>query len=149
MPQNIYDDPNFFQGYSQLRRSREGLTGAPEWQVLREMLPPMQGLRVLDLACGFGAFSRWAREQAARGVVGVDLSEKMLNEARTRTSDTSVAYYLAEMENLGLTDASFDLIYSALALHYIQDLGALCGAETNIDPARAFHLFHRAPHLYR
>jgi catechol 2,3-dioxygenase-like lactoylglutathione lyase family enzyme len=30
MPQNIYDDPEFFAGYSQLRRSREGLTDAPE-----------------------------------------------------------------------------------------------------------------------
>src|SRR5215813_8803598 len=30
MPQNIYDDPEFFAGYSQLRRSREGLAGAPE-----------------------------------------------------------------------------------------------------------------------
>lgn len=132
MPQNIYDDPNFFQGYSQLRRSREGLTGAPEWQVLQEMLPSVQGMRVLDLGCGFGAFSRWAREQGAQRVVGVDLSEKMLNEARARTGDTGVAYYQAEMENPGLAEASFDLIYSALALHYIQDFGALCAALTRI-----------------
>jgi hypothetical protein len=27
MPQNIYDDPEFFAGYSQLPRSREGLAG--------------------------------------------------------------------------------------------------------------------------
>ncbi|AKQ63230.1 Methyltransferase [Myxococcus hansupus] len=31
MAQNIYDDPGFFHGYSQLRRSKEGLSGAPEW----------------------------------------------------------------------------------------------------------------------
>src|SRR5215510_2057644 len=57
MPQNIYDDPEFFTGYSQLRRSREDLVGAPEWLVLRSMLPPLESVRVLDLGCGFGAFA--------------------------------------------------------------------------------------------
>ena len=60
MPQNIYDDPAFFAGYSEFRRSREGLAGAPEWPTLRSMLPPMNGVHVLDLGCGFGAFARWA-----------------------------------------------------------------------------------------
>ena len=46
MPQNIYDDPAFFAGYSQLRRSREGLAGAPEWPVLRSMLPALEGARL-------------------------------------------------------------------------------------------------------
>jgi len=78
MPQNIYDNPEFFAGYSQFLRSREGLAGAPEWPTLRSMLPPMAGLRVLDLGCGFGAFARWAREVGAAHVLGVDLSEKML-----------------------------------------------------------------------
>ncbi|MBF3542891.1 SAM-dependent methyltransferase, partial [Burkholderia pseudomallei] len=31
MTQNIYDDPDFFEGYGQLPRSRDGLDGAPEW----------------------------------------------------------------------------------------------------------------------
>jgi len=126
MPQNIYDNPDFFRGYNQLRRSREGLAGAPEWQVLRMMLPPMQGLRVLDLGCGFGAFSRWAREMGAQRVVGVDLSEKMLDRARALTPNSGVSYYRADVENPGLADASFDLVYSSLVLHYIQDFAAMC-----------------------
>ncbi|UUZ91779.1 hypothetical protein LJK87_40755 [Paenibacillus sp. P25] len=31
MTQNIYDNDEFFQGYSQLNRSVHGLDGAPEW----------------------------------------------------------------------------------------------------------------------
>lgn len=31
MTQNIYDDPGFFQGYSQMARSIGGLDSAPEW----------------------------------------------------------------------------------------------------------------------
>jgi len=126
MPQNIYDDPEFFAGYSQLRRSREGLAGAPEWPVLRSMLPPLKGARVLDLGCGFGAFARWAREMGAARVLGIDRSENMLARARAQTPDPGVTYALADIEHLALPEAAFDLVYSALTLHYIADFGAVC-----------------------
>lgn len=54
MAQNIYDDPCFFAAYSRLPRSQQGLDAAPEWAALHAMLPPLAGLRVLDLGCGFG-----------------------------------------------------------------------------------------------
>jgi len=126
MPQNIYDDPTFFAGYSQFRRSVEGLAGAPEWPSLRAMLPPLAGLRVLDLGCGFGAFVRWAYEQGAASVLGIDLSEKMLAEARQRTPYPNVQYRRGDIEQVNLPDGAFDLIYSSLALHYIEDYAGLC-----------------------
>jgi SAM-dependent methyltransferase len=126
MPQNIYDDPAFFAGYSQLRRSREGLAGAPEWPALRRMLPALEGTRVLDLGCGFGAFARWAREMGAASVLGVDRSKNMLARAHAQTQDPGIAYCLADIEHLALPEAAFDLVYSALTLHYIADFGAMC-----------------------
>ncbi|RWS13582.1 SAM-dependent methyltransferase-like protein, partial [Dinothrombium tinctorium] len=54
MSQNIYDNQEFYENYNKLPRSVEGLGGAPEWPTLREMLPDLNGLRVLDLGCGFG-----------------------------------------------------------------------------------------------
>src|SRR5438128_6471992 len=86
MTQNIYDDPEFFAGYSQLLRSREGLDGMPEWAALKVMLPDLEGLRVVDLGCGFGWFCRWAREAGAAEVLGLEVSEKMLARAREMTS---------------------------------------------------------------
>jgi SAM-dependent methyltransferase/catechol 2,3-dioxygenase-like lactoylglutathione lyase family enzyme len=128
MPQNIYDNPDFFAGYSQFRRSREGLAGAPEWPALRSMLPPLAGLRVLDLGCGFGAFCRWARQMGAESVLGVDLSQRMLDRARAQTPGAGVAYCLADIEHFALPDASFDLVYSSLALHYVENFGDVCAA---------------------
>jgi ubiquinone/menaquinone biosynthesis C-methylase UbiE len=90
------------------------------------MLPPLEGARVLDLGCGFGAFARWAREMGADSVLGVDRSENMLARARTQTRDAGVTYDLADIEHLALPDASFDLVYSSLTLHYIADFGAVC-----------------------
>jgi ubiquinone/menaquinone biosynthesis C-methylase UbiE len=125
MPQNIYDDPQFFEGYSLFRRSREGLAGAPEWPALQRMLPPLKGIRVLDLGCGFGYFARWAGEQGAASVLGIDFSEKMLARARTQTQDPKVTYRRGDIESLALPNASFDLVYSSLVLHYIEDIDAL------------------------
>ncbi len=125
MAQNIYDDDEFFAGYSRLARSVEGLDGAPEWPALRAMLPELRGLRVLDLGCGFGWFCRWARHNGAANVVGIDLSEKMLQRARATTHDAAIAYTQADLEHLELAAGSFDLVYSSLAFHYVENLNAL------------------------
>jgi ubiquinone/menaquinone biosynthesis C-methylase UbiE len=122
MTQNIYDNEEFFAGYSRLPRSIQGLDGAPEWPVLRSMLPDVRGRRVLDLGCGFGWFCRWAREQGAAHVEGIDVSENMLARARATTSDPAIVYSRADMERLALPAAAFDLVYSSLALHYVADL---------------------------
>jgi SAM-dependent methyltransferase len=121
MSDNLYDDPAFFAGYSQLARSREGLAGAPEWPALRAMLPPLEGKHVLDLGCGFGAFARWARKMGAADVIGIDASEKMLARARSLTRDPNVTFRIAAIERLDLPPASVDLVYSSLVLHYIED----------------------------
>ena len=92
MTQNIYDDETFFAGYSQLPRSVHGLEGAPEWPVLRGMLPELAGKRVLDLGCGFGWFCRFAAGEGAAEIVGVDVSERMLARARAETSAAGVRY---------------------------------------------------------
>ena len=125
MAQNIYDTPEFFDGYSRLERSVKGLDGAAEWPALRTMLPSMRGLRVVDLGCGFGWFCRWAREQGAAQILGIDVSENMLARAKTTTSDPLVTYERADLERLGLPAVAFDLAYSSLALHYIEDLAGL------------------------
>lgn len=125
MTQNIYDDPEFFQGYAQMGRSIGGLDAAPEWPALMSMLPPMKGLNVVDLGCGYGWFCRWASEQGAGHVLGLDVSAKMLERARTTTSAPNIQYARADLENLELPPASIDLAYSSLALHYIKNLPGL------------------------
>jgi SAM-dependent methyltransferase len=128
LAQNIYDRPDFFEGYSRLGRSVQGLEGAPEWPALRAMLPEMRGLKVVDLGCGFGWFCRWARENGAAQVTGLDLSENMLARARAETADDSITYQRADLELLDLPAARFDLAYSSLALHYVADAGRLFGS---------------------
>ena len=132
MAQNIYDRPDFFEGYSGLGRSVEGLAGAAEWPAVQSMLPDMRGLRVVDLGCGFGWFCRWAREQGAAQVLGLDVSERMLAQAQNATMDSAITYERGDLEEVDLPAAQFDLAYSSLALHYVEDL------------ARLFAVIHRS-----
>ena len=125
MTQNIYDDPEFFEGYSRLGRSIEGLEGAAEWPALKALLSELRSLRVLDIGCGFGWFCRWARQQGAAAVLGIDVSEKMLARAIATTTDAAITYLRADIECAELPRAAFDLAYSSLALHYVEDLGGL------------------------
>lgn len=131
MTQNIYDDPAFFAGYSRLPRQADGLAAAPEWPMMRTMLPPLAGLRVVDLGCGFGWFARFAREQGAASVLGVDVSQNMIARARRDTDDDRIAYRVADLETLALPQASFDLAYSSLAFHYVADFPRLADALAN------------------
>lgn len=116
MTQNVYDDPEFFAGYSRLDRSVARLDGAAEWPALRA---------VVDLGCDFGWFCRWARELGAARVLGLDVSEKMLARARTASADAAIVYERADLERLDLPAGAFDLAWSSLALHYVENLAGL------------------------
>lgn len=78
---NIYNNEKFFESYSQMTRSQQGLDGAGEWQTLKRLLPDFKKKRVLDLGCGYGWHCLYAAEHGAASVIGVDISEKMLEVA--------------------------------------------------------------------
>ncbi|MBR0796747.1 class I SAM-dependent methyltransferase [Bradyrhizobium jicamae] len=141
MAQNIYDDPDFFAGYSQLPRQVRGLVGAPEWPAIRAMLPDVSGKRVVDLGCGFGWASRWMREQGAASVRGIDLSQNMIARAAEMTQDPAIRYEVADLETLELKEAAFDLVYSALAFHYVRDFDRLTGMLSRALVPGAFLVF--------
>ncbi|AHK00915.1 MULTISPECIES: class I SAM-dependent methyltransferase [Rhizobium/Agrobacterium group] len=121
MKQNIYDDPQFFERYSAMPRSLEGLRQAGEWHELRAMLPTLKDKTVLDLGCGFGWHCRHAVEQGAAHVVGVDLSENMLRRAAEINGGPGIEYRRAAIEDIDFAPESFDLVLSSLALHYVRD----------------------------
>ena len=118
MKQNKYDDMAFFEKYSQMDRSTKGLEAAGEWKTLESMLPDFRGRRILDLGCGFGWHCQYAVEHGAKKVVGVDISEKMLAEAKKRT-DESIQYLCSPIEDIDFPCSSFDVVISSLTFHYL------------------------------
>ena len=120
----IYDDPAFFEKYSDMPRSRLGLEGAGEWHVFRNFMPDFSNKDVLDLGCGFGWHARYAAERNARRVVAIDVSERMLAKAESMGSE-GIEYRLSAMEDLSFPASTFDVIISSLAFHYVKDWDTL------------------------
>ena len=121
MKENPYDNPRFFEKYSQMLRSSQGLEGAGEWRELEKLLPDFSGKRVLDLGCGYGWHCAYAAQHGAAAVLGTDLSEKMLATAQAKNGAPQITYRRSAMEDLAFPDGSFDVILSSLALHYVRD----------------------------
>lgn len=121
MKENKYDNPVFFEKYSQMDRSQKGLAGAGEWETLRDMMPDFHGKRVLDLGCGYGWHCIYAMEQGALSVTGVDISQKMLETAREKTAYPEVTYLQMPIEDISFPPESFEIAISSLALHYVED----------------------------
>lgn len=125
MKENRYDDEAFFEKYSQMNRSVQGLSGAGEWSELKKLLPDFAGKRVLDLGCGYGWHCIYAHDQKASYVLGTDISEKMLDTAKKKSEGKNIAYRRSAMEDLELEPESFDVVISSLAFHYVADFPAM------------------------
>lgn len=121
MKENKYDDKIFYEKYSQMNRSKEGLSGAGEWETLKGMLPDFKGKRMLDLGCGYGWHSIYAMENGASSVVGIDISQNMLKVAKEKTHFSEVEYICGAIEDMDFKEESFDIVLSSLAFHYIKD----------------------------
>jgi len=109
----------------QYRRTKDApLRRYVERYSLFAMLGDLRDLAVLDLACGDGCYSREIRRRGARRVVGVDISSRMIELARTAQVDADIEYRVgdaAELPSMG----SFDLVCAAYLLHYARDAAEL------------------------
>lgn len=120
--QGIYDDNQFFAQYAEMPRSREGLAAAGEWHQLKPLFPPLLGKHVLDLGCGYGWHCRFAGEQGASEILGIDLSRKMIEEAQKRNSSGNIRYCVCGMDEYTFPENEWDCVISNLVLHYVEDL---------------------------
>ncbi len=126
MKENKYDDERFFEQYSGMNRSQQGLAGAGEWHALKAMLPSFSEKKVLDLGCGFGWHCRYAMEHGAAAVTGVDISAKMLARAKEINAMEGIAYIRQPIEDIDFPENSFDIVLSSLTFHYIVSFEEIC-----------------------
>jgi SAM-dependent methyltransferase len=108
---------------------------------LFELLGPLHGSRVLDVACGHG---RITRELARRGahVVGVDLSVALLDKARVMEDHDplGIEYVQADVTaNWSPPGEAFDAVSCSFGLSDIDDLDACVDAvDRGLRPGGRF-----------
>ena len=139
----------FFEKYSQMDRSKEGLAGAGEWETLKELLPDFTGKRMLDLGCGYGWHCIYAMEHGAASAVGIDISRKMLEVAREKTPYPQVEYRCTAMEDMEFPRESFDIALSSPGISIILNpLIRLQKSEYLFKAGGQFPVFSGASRFY-
>jgi ubiquinone/menaquinone biosynthesis C-methylase UbiE len=121
LKQNIYDNPNFYNDYISLRESGITYNDFVEQPAIKSVISNLEGKSVLDLGCGDGHFSRYCIENGAAKVVGIDISNNMIERAKKINRHDKIEFICVSMEDLELPNQQFDLIISSLAVHYVED----------------------------
>ncbi|MGN0542834.1 MAG: class I SAM-dependent methyltransferase [Acutalibacteraceae bacterium] len=123
--QNIFDNEIFFNGYKALRDNEINYNDLLEQPAMAKLLPELNGKSILDLGCGYGHNCVDFVNRGARRVVGIDISEKMLSVAKSESVSPEIEYLNMSMTDISKLGEKFDLIYSSLAFHYVEDFEAL------------------------
>jgi len=55
---------------------------------------------------------------AASSVIGIDISEKMIQRAREMTNDPFITYIKKPIEDIDFSKSQFDVVISSLAFHF-------------------------------
>lgn len=137
--QNIYDNEIFFEGYKKIRDNKINANNLFEIPALFSMLPDLKNKRVLDLGCG--EHCKRFIEGGAKKVVGIDISEKMLEVARNENSDPNIIYINMPMEKIAELNEQFDIVVSSLAFHYVEDFEGVVSDIYNMLDTEGIFLY--------
>lgn len=99
-------------------------------ETLTGLLPPLDGMEVLDVCCGQGLATRAVAAAGAAHVTGVDVASAMIDLARRRTHISApVTYHVGDATRLeGIGNSCFDGVTCQLGLMDVGDLDAALAA---------------------
>ena len=88
-----------------------------------DRLQPLAGCRVLDLGCGEGYVARQIQAAGAASVLGIDLSQGMIDQARIEEerNPQGIEYRQADAAELaGTGDGAFDRVAAVFLFNYVE-----------------------------
>jgi len=118
-----YQENETAEEYDEWRFSRGGeLVDSGEKNALFELVDAVDGLDILEVACGTGRFSVELSENGAN-VTGVDISRPMLTKGvgKARERGLAVEFMRGDAKQLPFPDDSFDLVLGMRFFHLIDE----------------------------
>lgn len=129
---NVYDNSIFFNEYQEMRSQEINANNLIEIPIMKSIMPELNGKTILDLGCGCGDMDKYFVEKGAKKVLATDISENMIATAKQINTHKNIEYQVLKMENLNTLNEKFDIVYSSLAFHYIEDFNKLLNDIYNI-----------------
>jgi SAM-dependent methyltransferase len=115
---NPFDDPALAGRYEAWYAGKGRRADVLEKELLGQLLDRFPDARsVLEVGCGTGHFTRWLAERGL-DAVGVDISERMLEEARRRGGPR---YLHGDALSLPFADRSIDVTALITTLEFLPD----------------------------
>lgn len=100
---------------------------SPWYQLVREQIGPVEGLRVLEVACGRGGFVQELARAGAH-VTGCDFSMAALHVGRSKlqlmNGKTRAALIQGDAQELPFVSGSFDIVVSCETIEHVPDAHA-------------------------
>ena len=80
---------------------------------------------VVDLGCGTGRFSEMLAAELGARVIGLDPSEKMIDQARRKPTTSPAVFGRASAHELPLPEGCVDLVFMSQIYHHLLDPAAV------------------------
>ena len=101
-----------------VREGREKMQAA----IIEKLPKDLRGTRILDAGCGTGVLSRMLDEKGAE-VVGVDISEKLIEVAKNRSSlNKNIEYFAGDMKEQSFGNFDYIIAMDSLIHYYAEDV---------------------------
>ncbi|MBD3319194.1 methyltransferase domain-containing protein [Candidatus Woesearchaeota archaeon] len=127
-----YDE--ILENYLQRRRDPHQLSYNRDIEVpaMIKMIGPVTGKTLLDLGCGFGDHAARLIKKGAKHIIGVDISKKMIQLATNRKIPRT-DFSVRDLDKpFPWSMESFDIAYSSLVVHYLDNLDRLFNQVYNV-----------------
>ena len=121
---NSYNDEKVLNKYIESRIDTKSSHNQTIKEKLFDLVGDYSGKTILDLGCGIGVFSKDLSNKAQK-VVGIDISEKCIEYAKSKNNSDNIDYFTMDINNLNLIKEKFDIVFSDMVFNYIEDYDKL------------------------
>jgi SAM-dependent methyltransferase len=141
MAATVYDQhAEFYVNFVDQGLERQGGEGPACHALVALLSDRLAGARVCDLCCGEGYLGRHLLTLGVREVVGIDLSDTLIEVARRRAPEGPISYRVDDAAALSsVADGAFDIVVSQMAMMDVADhRGLFAAARRVLTPGGAF-----------
>lgn len=145
-PQQYDEIGEFYEGFKALPLARFA-----EQDSFLRLVGNVDGLSVLDLACGTGFYTRSIKRRGAADTHGIDISAEMVAVAQVfeQRDPLGIRYEVCDVAELSCREQPFDVATAVYLLNYAENEGTMrrmCrGVRRNLVPGAWFYVLTQEP----